>query len=54
MEKKIIYVQSIWGVLFWQIYTFYILLKMEMKKNYYEKAAHRFRSNRQRYNTNTI
>ncbi len=25
MEKKIICVQSTWDVLFWQIYTFYIL-----------------------------
>ena len=32
MEKKITYVQSTWGALFWQIYTFYILLKWQMKR----------------------
>lgn len=39
MEKKIIYVQSIWGVLFWQIYTFYILLKWQMKRTIMKSSS---------------
>lgn len=43
MEKKITYVQSTWDVLFWQIYTSYILLNGRWKE-LLRKAVDRIRA----------